>query len=89
MKVEGPQTTPPTRACAVCQLELSASPKKGVSDKDLQPGVCTKPGLWTLNLNYGLDYGVDFGLGWTVNCVLDLLFKDDLRTCHQMQPCSI
>ena len=26
-------------------------------------------------LDYGLNYGLDFGLGWTVNSVLELLFK--------------
>ena len=36
---------------------------------------------WTLDsgldseLDYGLDYGLDFGLSWTVNSVLELLFK--------------
>ena len=36
---------------------------------------------WTLDsgpdygLDYGLNYGLDFGLGWTVNSVLELLFK--------------
>ena len=30
-------------------------------------------------LNYGLDFGLDFGLGWTVNSVLELLFKEDFE----------
>ena len=40
---------------------------------------------WTLDsgldsgLDYGLDYGLDFGLSWTVNSVLDLLFKRRLQ----------
>ena len=51
--------------------------------------VGTKPGLWTLDsgldygldygLNYGLNYGLDFGLSWTINRVLDLLFKEDIE----------
>ena len=37
---------------------------------------------WTLDsgldhgLDYGLHYGLDFGLSWTVNSVLELLFKE-------------
>ena len=36
---------------------------------------------WTLDsgLDYGLDYGLDFGLGWTLNSVLELLFKEDFE----------
>ena len=42
---------------------------------------------WTLDsrldygLDYGLNYGLDFGLGWTVNSVLELLFKEDFESC--------
>ena len=37
---------------------------------------------WTLDsgldhgLDYGLHYGLDFGVSWTVNSVLELLFKE-------------
>ena len=40
---------------------------------------------WTLDsgldygLDYGLGYGLDFGLGWTLNSVLELLFKEDFE----------
>jgi len=43
-----------------------------------------QPGLvqtWTLDygLDYGLHFGLEFGLGWTVNSVLELLFKEDFE----------
>ena len=40
---------------------------------------------WTLDygldygLVYGVNFGLDFGLGWTVNSVLELLFKEDFE----------
>ena len=32
---------------------------------------------WTLDS--GLDYGLDYGPDWTVNSVVDLLFKEDFE----------
>ena len=41
------QTTPPTRACAVCHLQLrpKTKSKKGVSDKNSPPGSGLQTGL--------------------------------------------
>ena len=63
-----------------------------ISGVGTKPGLWT--GLWTelwtqlwthyglnFGLYFGLNFGLYFGLGWTVNNVLELLFKEDFECC--------